>query len=210
LSRRAAAAPLRERRSQAERTAETRARIIDAVIESIADVGFPRTTAAEIAGRAGVTWGAVQHHFGGKDGILEAVLEHSFSRFAALVDPADVESEALEARVSHFVDRSWEHFRSPTYQSTLQILLHYAGDVAVEEADWQSDMRASFGRVWSHFFGGEGRANGRFALQHYTISVLTGLAAMQQLGRAGTRAPQVELDWLKRTLVRELSGERAG
>jgi AcrR family transcriptional regulator len=204
---RRAAAPLRERRSQAERTAETRARIIDAVVESIADVGFPRTTAAEIASRAGVTWGAVQHHFGGKDGILDAVLEYSFNRFAALVDPADVADDALELRVSHFVDRAWEHFRSPTYRSTFQILLHYAGDGAAdEEADWQSHMRASFLRVWSDFFGGEPRRNGRFALQHYTISVLTGLAAMQQLGGSAARTPQVELDWLKRTLVRELSG----
>ena len=63
-----------ERRSHAERRAETRARIIEAVIESIAEVGFHRTTAVEITRRAGVTWGAVQHHFGDKDGILLAVL----------------------------------------------------------------------------------------------------------------------------------------
>ena len=41
------------RRSHAERTAETRAKIIRAVIESIASVGFQRTTAQEIAHRAG-------------------------------------------------------------------------------------------------------------------------------------------------------------
>ena len=52
------------RRSHAERTAETRQRVIDAVVESISEIGFQRTTAAEISRRAGVTWGAVQHHFG--------------------------------------------------------------------------------------------------------------------------------------------------
>ncbi len=69
------------RRSQAERTAETRGRIVGAVVESIREVGLQRTTAAEVSRRAGVTWGAVQHHFGGKDGMLEAVLEHSFDHF---------------------------------------------------------------------------------------------------------------------------------
>ena len=64
--------PKRERRSHAERTAATRLRIVEAVIESIAEVGFQRTTAVEITRRAGVTWGAVQHHFGDKDGILIA------------------------------------------------------------------------------------------------------------------------------------------
>ena len=60
----------RERRSHAERTAETRARVIEAVFASIAEVGFARTTASEITRRAGVTWGAVQHHFGGKHGLV--------------------------------------------------------------------------------------------------------------------------------------------
>jgi len=60
----------RARRTQAERTAATRERILAAVVESIAELGIQRTTASEIARRAGVTWGAVQHHFGAKHGIL--------------------------------------------------------------------------------------------------------------------------------------------
>jgi len=55
MSDRARLAPAsRERRSHAERTAETRARIMDAVVESIAEVGFQRTTATEIARRRGI------------------------------------------------------------------------------------------------------------------------------------------------------------
>ena len=64
MSARVRQAPPRERRSQTERTAETRERVMAAVVESIAEVGYPKTTANEIARRAGVTWGAVQHHFG--------------------------------------------------------------------------------------------------------------------------------------------------
>ena len=74
------------RRSQAQRTEETRGKIVGAVVESIHEVGLPRTTAAEVARRAGVTWGAVQHHFGGKSGMLDAVLEHSFDDFVAWVN----------------------------------------------------------------------------------------------------------------------------
>src|SRR5262247_379273 len=111
------------RRTQAERTAETRRRILDAVVESIAEVGFGRTTALEIARRAGVTWGAVQHHFGGKVGILEAVLEESFTRFAMRL--AEVPADApLPVRIHEFVQRAWEHFSSPHFRSTLEILLH--------------------------------------------------------------------------------------
>ena len=106
------AVPARPRRSQAERTAETRARILAAVVESIAAVGFQRTTASEITRRAGVTWGAVQHHFGGKDGMLAAVIEESFNRFAARL--ADVAPQApWSERIDLFVERAWQHFSSP-------------------------------------------------------------------------------------------------
>src|SRR5262245_12426567 len=106
------------RRTQAERTAATRERIMRAVVESIAEVGFQKTTANEITRRAGVTWGAVQHHFGGKEGILGAVLRESFERFAARLADVPGPTAPLAERVSAFVDLAWDHFRSPDYRST--------------------------------------------------------------------------------------------
>ncbi|MBW2316869.1 MAG: helix-turn-helix transcriptional regulator [Deltaproteobacteria bacterium] len=92
--------------------------------ESVAEVGFARTTASEIARRAGVTWGAVQHHFGGKDGMLTAVLEGSFNRFAERVESVPREGP-LEKRVSLFVDRAWDHYSSADYRTANEILLHF-------------------------------------------------------------------------------------
>jgi AcrR family transcriptional regulator len=92
----------RARRSHAERTAETRERVMRAVVESITLLGYQKTTSAEIARRAGVTWGAVQHHFGDKDGILTAVLADSFGSFADTLGNAP-DDETLEKRVSVFV-----------------------------------------------------------------------------------------------------------
>jgi len=111
-------------RTQAERSATTRARIVRAVVECVNDLGFQQTTTTAIARRAGVTWGAVQHHFGGKDGILGAVLDDTFARFAQRFDdlPADL---PLPVRASRFVACAWAHFGSRHYRTTLEILLHY-------------------------------------------------------------------------------------
>jgi AcrR family transcriptional regulator len=200
-----AAAP---RRSHAERTAETRARILAAVVESIAEVGFGRTTAAEITGRAGVTWGAVQHHFGGKDGLLVAVLDDSFQRFEARLAAVPVEGVAVPERVRAFVDRAFEHFTSREYASTFEILL----DALRREHPpaggprWQEAMSRAWARVWRRFFGDLGGSRRRQgALQHYTISVLSGLASTLLLEGAGARVREAELDLLCDTLVRELS-----
>ena len=190
------------RRTHAERTAETRARIMGAVVESISEVGFKRSTAAEIARRAGVTWGAVQHHFGGKDGILAAVLEDSFERFAARLGDIEVEGAPLERRVALFVERAWEHFASPHFRSTFEILQHYAGEAG---NGWQAEMLAAWNRIWSTIFEDAHLSRRRrITLQHYTISCLTGLASLLRFQAPSTPVLADELALLKDTLLREL------
>jgi AcrR family transcriptional regulator len=197
--------PERSRRSQAERTARTRARIIDAVVATIGEVGFRRTTASEITRRAGVTWGAVQHHFGRKDGILAAVLEDSFGRFAERVADIPAGGAPLEERVSLFVDRAWAHFSSPQYRSTFEILLSYAPEDPEGEPTWQAGMLRAWNGVWSRLFGDVAVSRRRTrGIQHYTLSVLSGLAAMRMLEGAAPRPREAELALLKETLVREL------
>ena len=196
-------APVRARRTHAERTAETRARVLAAVVESIAEVGYQKTTSAEIARRAGVTWGAVQHHFGDKEGILTAVLEASFDRFAELLAQAPAAGDGLERRVALFVDRGWEHFQSPLYRSTFEILLNLPPEL---ELDWQADMRDAWLRLWSQYFPERDPRQPRTVeLMHYTISVLSGLAATRILERPDARTRARELRFLKDTLARELA-----
>jgi AcrR family transcriptional regulator len=198
------ASPPRARRTQAERTAATRERILSAVVESIAEVGFQRTTAAEIAQRAGVTWGAVQHHFGGKDGILSAVLEDSFARLARRL--AEIPSRGpLTERVALFVDRAWEHFASPHYRSMLEILLHLAPAERRGESGWQGEMARAMSSLLKRIFPDARLPRRRLlVLQRYAAGVLSGLASLEMLdGRRPTRAAELAL--LKETLRRELA-----
>jgi AcrR family transcriptional regulator len=204
----AARAPAR-RRTQAERTAATRERILAAVVESIAEVGFQRTTASEIARRAGVTWGAVQHHFGAKEGILEAVLADSVARLAERTARIPV-GAPLAARVALFVERAWQHFSSPHYRSMLEILLHLAPAGRDGGPGWQRGMERALDRIWKRTFPDAQLPQRRaLALQRYAASVLSGLASLAMLdGRGPTRAAELRL--LEETLVRELSAGGSG
>lgn len=65
-----------ERKSSAERLAATRARLLDAVVESLAQAGYAATTSTEVARRSGLTRGAQLHHFGTKDQMMFASVEH--------------------------------------------------------------------------------------------------------------------------------------
>jgi AcrR family transcriptional regulator len=199
----------RVRRSHAERTAETRARILEATVACIAEVGFQRTTAQEITRRAGVTWGAVQHHFGDKDGILLAVLEESFQRFAARVEDLPAARKPLAERIALFVDRAWRHFASPEHASTFEILLDQLRrtDRPAGATSWKVHMFSAFDEVWRRLFADAPVSRARHRLlQHYTVSVLTGLSASLLLEGPGATLRDGELALLEATLVRGLSG----
>lgn len=200
----------RTRRSHAERTAETRGKVIAAVVDAIAEVGYQRTTAQEIANRAGVTWGAVQHHFGGKDELLLAVLEDTFTRFAERMTDIAVAETPISDRVSLFVDRAWEHFRSRHFRCAFEILLDYLGrDEHPHAAQWRAQMTRAWDRVWSALFFDARVARGRgLMLQHYTVATLSGLAAMAMMEGASASLSRRELQLLKDTLASEMA--RAG
>lgn len=202
----ALAAKPRVRRTHAERSAATRATILAAVIDVIARDGFQGLTAQRLAQRSGLTWGAVQHHFGGKDALLLAVLEDSFERFAERLERVDVAGTSVAARAALFVDLAWEHFRSRHYRATFEILLNYLGREASRGAgDWRIEMSRAWDRVWSRIFADVALPRKRsLMLQHFTVSALSGLAATLMLQDQTAALPKGELDVLKATLAREL------
>src|SRR4030095_16238891 len=66
------------RRTQAERRATTRQRLLDATVESLVDVGNAGTTTTEVCRRAGVSQGALFKHFATKAELVAAAAEHLF------------------------------------------------------------------------------------------------------------------------------------
>ena len=63
------------RRTQAERTEKTRGALLDAARALFAERGFADTGREDIAERAGVTRGALYHHFESKAAVAVAVIE---------------------------------------------------------------------------------------------------------------------------------------
>lgn len=67
--------PMPERRTQAARREATRAQLLGAGRRLFADRGFEAVSSEELAAAAGVTRGALYHHFDGKRGLFAAVFE---------------------------------------------------------------------------------------------------------------------------------------
>ncbi len=108
---------------QALKTRRTRESLINATISLIKEGGFAAASSSRIAERAGMTWGAAQHHFGSKDDILNAVLALSYQRFVETMAAPGLDQGSMEQRVDGFVDRMWTHYQSHWYRVSLEILL---------------------------------------------------------------------------------------
>jgi AcrR family transcriptional regulator len=74
------------RRTQAERRAESRGRLIDAAIELLGTRGYAGTSLAEIGALAGLSRGLVNHHFGTKEACMEAVVVTIRNRVGAQLE----------------------------------------------------------------------------------------------------------------------------
>jgi AcrR family transcriptional regulator len=90
-----------QRRSRGEMTAGTTARLVAAARAAFRTEGFAAASMDALCAEAGVTRGALYHHYGGKEGLLEAVVRQIDAEIAARLD-------AEEAR--H--DDPWEAFRA--------------------------------------------------------------------------------------------------
>lgn len=108
---------------QAAKSQQTRAKILSSAISLIREGGFQAASAARIAERAGLSWGAAQHHFGSKEEILDAVMAISHERFIATVHAPDLRQGSLESRAGRFVDLMWRHYQDDVYLAALEILL---------------------------------------------------------------------------------------
>jgi AcrR family transcriptional regulator len=83
------------RRTQADRSASTRAALVKAARELFADKGFAATSRDEIAGRAGVTRGALYHHFESKTAVAAAVVAELEDELVARVVGAAAEGNTV-------------------------------------------------------------------------------------------------------------------
>lgn len=63
------------RQKRSDRVTETRGKLIEAGRSAFSEKGYANTATEDLTAAAGLTRGALYHHFGGKKGLLEAVIE---------------------------------------------------------------------------------------------------------------------------------------
>jgi len=167
------------RRTQAERSEETRTRILKAAANLIRKRGYARFRTAEVAKEAGLSRGAQLHHFPTKDSLVVATLEHVFEqaqmlsrrRASAVNRPRDL----IEA----VIEDAREFFFSEHFMVAIDIVLSTSTDQSVRKQilDISRKARRPAEAAWAEALAANG-VPGQLAsdLVALTLSMVRGMA----------------------------------
>ncbi|MCU1678649.1 MAG: betI 15 [Frankiales bacterium] len=170
------------RRTQEERTAETRGKLLDATIQSVLDVGYAATTTRRVTELAGVSQGAQTHHFPYRVDLVGAAVERlAEQRIAEAAEKARGLPQAQEARGGALLDLLWQDFSSPVFTIFVKLWIAAADDpdlharlvpVEREVRGRILELAAEFGGDLMKVPGWEGRLT-------LALSAMRGLALTQ-------------------------------
>lgn len=179
------------RRTQEERSATTRAALLDATIDCLIELGYERTTTAAVAERAGVSRGAHLHHFQTRAALVAAALARLATRRE---DEMRRDVERLPDgpdRVPRALDLVWRWYSGPLFAAAVDL-------AAVARTD--SELRATLmpverdlGRqtllLCREIFAGDRDRADLDPLIAMTLATVRGLALLPMLQPPGGGAP---------------------
>jgi AcrR family transcriptional regulator len=188
------ARPARPPRTQKERRDETRRSLLDATVACIVELGYARTTTLEVQRRAGVSRGALLHHFPSKAELLVASVRHLaqlrgrelHARAAKLPDGGD--------RVGAVLDLLWESFTGPLFYVAMELrtAARTDGELRAELTDAERELRANILAQSRRMFGDEVAARPGFEEALETgLALMTGAAMSAILHREQGRADEL-------------------
>lgn len=155
-----------------------RARLLEATVESLLEVGYSRTSTIEVAARAGVSRGAQLHHYPTKKKLVAAAVRHILemrldafrNAFAKLPEGADRQTAA--------VDLLWEGTSSGAFYAWLELLVASRTDSSLKKTilDTQKEFAERVQKTFREFF-----SSTREHSSPYDIAPVFALALMQGL-----------------------------
>ncbi|MGP3706192.1 TetR/AcrR family transcriptional regulator [Gordonia paraffinivorans] len=174
------------RRTQAERTATTRARVLDAAIEALVEVGYAGTTTQEVNRRAGVSRGALLHHFPTRESLVVAAVDHLVERrLAEVLSRPRTGDEGLEVLI--------EAFSGPLFDAALELWVAARTDVNLRTAMIPLEKKVSDALA----VGGAELFGDRYTPEELELSIelARGLAVSRIL-----RSPEADREYIDRLL----------
>ena len=106
-----------------------RDQLIQAAIDATVEVGFARTSVAEVARRAGVSKGVVTYHFAAKNDLIQAVIADVLASMKEYIEPRLVAAEPLafpERFIAPYLTTWVDYYRTHTREVLALVRIYNA------------------------------------------------------------------------------------
>ena len=120
-------------RPRKEMIAETRAKLITAARQAFGTIGYAEASMDDFTASAGLTRGALYHHFGDKKGLLQAVIAEIDGEMAARVNEA---AALAPTRWQSFVDECTTYIEMALEPEIQRIMFRDGPAVLGDPAQW--------------------------------------------------------------------------
>ncbi len=196
-------APTRPRPTQEQRSAATRARLLDATIDSLVDMGYVGTTTSRVCEVAGVSRGAQVHHYPTKAELVVAALEHLAEKRLQDMQAKAAELDQASDRIGASFDFLWDAFSGPLFFAVLELWVAARTDKELRSRLLPVERRLGV-RIIRHSLQVAGVSGEDTALYEDLIRLSIQLArgmALERLLRADDRERRRQFDLWKRVVV---------
>lgn len=127
----------RARRTQEERSQTMRKRLLDATVECLVESGYAGTSTNAVCRKAGVSRGALLHHFPTKESLVTTAIDHVMAvraiDFQAAMEPLKGTDDEREL-TREILMRLWAHLLEPIFFAYLELLIAARTDPALKAA----------------------------------------------------------------------------
>lgn len=202
------------RRTQADRRAETQRRLLDATIEGLTEHGYARMSTNDIVKRAGVSRGALVHHFPTKAQLAVAALDRWLDDRLLEFEATFASLQPEERRPDVAIDVLWEMFQGPTEVAWLELTVAARTDpdlwarLTVVNDRFNKGVLTTFRRTFA--IDPDADADDADLVVRFAFNVLSGAALGQVLATPPGTPPAAEqpesvtiLKFLAQTFVNE-------
>ncbi len=122
------------RRRQEERSEATQARILAAAIECLSKLGYSATTTVAVGERAGVSRGALLHHFPTRAELIAAAIRRLFEELDERFRKAFAQIPSDADRIDAVVDLIWKGYATPKVPPLLELFVAARTDARFRSA----------------------------------------------------------------------------
>lgn len=189
------------RRTQADRRAETQRRLLDATVACLTSDGYAGMSTNEIVRRAGVSRGALVHHFPTKAQLAVAALDRWLGDHLVEFEAAFAALAPHERRADVAIDILWRMFEGPTFAAWLELTVASRTDADLREqmVDVEQRFKDQVGETFQRTFAVDDEAVqfDPMVAVRFAMTLLTGAAVNRILEVPADAGPPEEVTTLK-------------